>query len=120
MCSALVILKQANLSAIVNYSVWKTQQKIDRLIIGDSQMKGKGLCKQLINLLLDYGFNILHQPLIELNVFDWNAAAIRCYESAGLTRDPDKTMEFDMDGKKWIAFNMCISKLAYDQIKNKC
>lgn len=94
--------------------------KIDRVIIGDNQMKGKGLCKQLINLLLDYGFNILHQPLIELNVFDWNAAAIRCYESAGLTRDPDKTMEFDMDGKKWIAFNMSISKPAYDQIKNKC
>jgi hypothetical protein len=28
-------------------------------------------------------------------------------------------MKFDMVGEKWIAFNMSIKILAYDQIKNK-
>lgn len=96
----------------------ESSAKIDRVIIGDKQMKGKGLCKQLIRLLLDYGFNILHQPVVELNVFDWNVAAIRCYESAGLKKNPGKTMEFEMDGNKWIAFNMSINKLTYEKNKS--
>lgn len=92
--------------------------KIDRVIIGDNEMKGKGLCKQLIRLLLDYGFNILNQPVVELNVFDWNVAAIRCYESAGLKKNPEKTMEFEIGGNKWIAFNMCIDKLTFEKNKS--
>lgn len=89
--------------------------RIDRVIIGDSSMKGKGLCGQIMNLLLEYGFNILKQPMLELNVFDWNTAAIRCYEKAGLTKNMDKTMEFEINGKNWIAFNMSIDKLSYEQ-----
>ncbi|HEV8282670.1 MAG TPA: GNAT family protein [Chitinophagaceae bacterium] len=92
--------------------------KIDRVIIGDSSMKGKGLCSQLINLLLEYGFNILNQPLIELYVFDWNAAAIRCYEKAGLRKNMNRIMEFEINDQKWIAFNMSIDKLSFEQNKN--
>lgn len=91
--------------------------KIDRVIIGDPSMKGKGLCNPLMKLLLDYGFNILKQPVIELNVFDWNTAAIRCYEKAGLTKNTDKTMEFESNGEKWIAFNMSIDRKTYEQNK---
>jgi hypothetical protein len=43
--------------------------KVDRVFIGDSQIKGKKLCKEITTLLLDYGLNILHQPFIELNGF---------------------------------------------------
>ena len=90
--------------------------KIDRVII-DGSMKGKGLCSHLMKLLLDYGFNVLKQPVIELNVFDWNTAAIRCYEKAGLKKNNDKTMEFESNGEKWIAFNMSIDKETYEQNK---
>jgi RimJ/RimL family protein N-acetyltransferase len=92
--------------------------KIDRVIIGDHSMKGKGICSQIMNLLLEYGFTVLDQRVIELNVFDWNTVAIRCYEKAGLTKNSDKTMEFEINGKKWIAFNMSIDKQAYEQFKN--
>ena len=80
-------------------------------------MKGKRLCGQIMNLLLEYGFNTLNQPVLELNVFDWNVAAIRCYKKAGLRKNMDKTMEFEINGKKWIAFNMSIDKLSYEQNK---
>jgi len=53
--------------------------------------------------------------VLELNVFDWNTAAIRCYEKAGLRKNMDKTMEFVINGKKWIAFNMSINKPSYEQ-----
>lgn len=92
--------------------------KIDRLIIGDPSMKGKGLCVPIIKLLLDYGFNVLNQQMIELNVFDWNSFAIRCYEKAGFKKNPEKTMEFQMEGKeKWVAFNMTINRSGYMQIQ---
>ncbi len=92
--------------------------KIDRLIIGDASMKGKGLCGQIIRLLLEYGFINLKQSLIELNVFDWNTVAIHCYEKAGFSKNRDKTMEFEIgDGKKWIAFNMSIDKQTYEGLK---
>ena len=91
--------------------------KIDRLIIGDASMKGKGLCRQIINLLLDYGFNNLNQSTIELNVFDWNTVAIRCYEKSGFRKNPGKTMEFQINNNtKWITFNMSIDKTTYERL----
>jgi len=95
----------------------ENSSKIDRVIIGDSSMKGKGICRRLMHLLLEYGFNELNQSMIELNVFDWNTVAIRCYEKAGLKKNIDKTMEFETNGQKWIAFNMSIDKLTYEQNK---
>jgi RimJ/RimL family protein N-acetyltransferase len=87
--------------------------KIDRLIIGDPAMRGKGLCKAVIHLLLDYGFNVLSQERIELNVFDWNKAAIRCYENAGLRKNVHGNMVFEMNGEPWTAFNMSIDRSTY-------
>ena len=91
--------------------------KIDRVIIGDRSMKGKGICSQLMDLLLDHGFNVMNQELIELNVFNWNAPAIRCYEKAGLIKNLEKTMEFDTNGEKWIAFNMSIDRETYGKLQ---
>ena len=91
--------------------------KIDRVIIGDRSMKGKGICSELMGLLLDHGFNVMNQELIELNVFTWNAPAIHCYEKAGLIKNLEKTMEFDSNGEKWIAFNMSIDREKYEKLK---
>ena len=95
----------------------KNSAKIDRLIIGDSSMKGKGLCSQIMSLLLEYGFTELNQTEIELNVFDWNTTAIKCYEKVGFKKNADKTMEFETNGEKWITFNMSIDKNTYDENK---
>jgi len=91
--------------------------KIDRVIIGDRSMKGKGICNQLMNLLLDHGFNVMNQPRIELNVFTWNVPAIRCYEKAGLIKNLEKTMEFESNGEKWTALNMSIDRKNYINLK---
>jgi len=90
--------------------------RIDRIIIGDKSMKGKGICGMLMSLLLQYGFRELKLPMLELNVFDWNTAAIKCYEKAGLARNFNKTMEMEINGRTWIAFNMFINKHSYERI----
>lgn len=97
----------------------ESSAKIDRVIIGEASLKGKGICGELMNLLLDYGFHVLNQPAIELNVFDWNSVAIRCYEKAGLQKNPHKTMAFETDGESWTAFNMSIDRAAYEKLNQE-
>lgn len=57
--------------------------KIGRILIGNPQHRGKGLGKQIVGLLLKYVFNQLERTSVELNVFDWNTSAIKCYEKSG-------------------------------------
>ena len=84
--------------------------KIDKLLIGDRSSRGKGLCQRIMQALLDHAFTQLHASTVELNVFDWNTAAIKCYEGTGFIMNPGKTSLFEVDDKKWTALNMFIEK----------
>ena len=83
--------------------------KIDKLLV-DPSHRGKGLCPQVINKLLTYAFDNLPVRKVELNVFDWNTAGIRCYERSGFSFNPEKTQFFPLGDKTWTALNMSISK----------
>lgn len=80
--------------------------KICRVVIGDESSRGKGLGKQLINLLIDYSVKTLGLSHIELNVYDWNTQAIRCYEQVGFVFNPDKITTIDVKGETWKSLNM--------------
>lgn len=84
--------------------------KIDKLLIGDKASRGKGLCQPIMRLLANYAFTQLQATTVELNVFDWNAAAIKCYEKTGFVINADKTTSFPMDDKVWTALNMQMEK----------
>jgi RimJ/RimL family protein N-acetyltransferase len=58
--------------------------RITRVLIGDTENKGKGYCKQMIQAILKIGFEDLNLHRIELGVYDFNKAAIKCYENAGM------------------------------------
>jgi len=83
---------------------------LGRILIGDSQLRGKGLGQEIVSQLLNYCFNNLSKRKIELNVFDWNVNAIKCYEKVGFTINPDKKLEREINGKKWVALNMTLNK----------
>lgn len=55
--------------------------------IGDKNTRGKGYGKEALSLLLDYGFNELGFHRIQLNVLEFNHAAIALYEKAGFIRE---------------------------------
>ena len=79
--------------------------KIDKLLIDPAQ-RGKGICQSAINCLLHYAFDNLAVHTVELNVFDWNIAAIRCYEKCGFEINPEKQSTFQMGDQQWVALNM--------------
>ena len=84
--------------------------KIDKLLIGDHTNRGKGIGQKVIDELLEQAFTKMDAETVELNVFDWNNSAIRCYEKTGFTFNPDKTAVFNVGDKKWTAINMSIEK----------
>ena len=91
--------------------------KIGRILIGDKEQRGKGLGQQIVNLLLDRAFSKYDKTMVELNVFDWNTVAIKCYKKVGFTINPNKKLERKIREETWTAINMTIGKLTYEQNK---
>lgn len=84
--------------------------KIDKLIVGDKSNRGKGIGQYVINELLDYAFTKLNAGTVELNVFDWNIAGIKCYEKCGFIMNPAKQATFKAGDETWTALNMTVEK----------
>ena len=55
--------------------------------IGDEECRNKGLGKEALNLLIDYGFNEMNFYKLQLHVIEYNKAAIKLYESLGFVRE---------------------------------
>ena len=82
--------------------------KLCRILIGDKNFRGKGLCQQIVNALLNICKEKFNSNVVELNVFDWNKGAIRCYEKVGFQFNREKQKETFVGNKKWISINMRI------------
>lgn len=80
--------------------------KIDKLLIGDKNQRGKGTGEKVMQQLVQYAFEKLQATTIELNVFDWNSSAIRCYEKIGFKINRAKTSKYKVGDKEWVALNM--------------
>ncbi len=55
--------------------------------IGNKDVRGNGYGKEALNILLEYGFNELDFYRIQLNVLEFNSAAISLYEKAGFIKE---------------------------------
>lgn len=55
--------------------------------IGNTADRGRGYGRQALELLIDYGFKTLDLHRIQLQVLEFNQAAIRLYEKAGFVRE---------------------------------
>jgi len=84
--------------------------KVCRILIGDKKNRGQGFGQEIINELLKISFLKLDKEKAELNVYDWNISAIKCYEKAGFIINPGKTSKLEVKGNIWTAINMTIDK----------
>ena len=53
------------------------------IFIGDKNNRGKGFGEEALKLLVGYGFDYLNLNNIDLGVFSFNEAAIKCYKKVG-------------------------------------
>ncbi|HTL07686.1 MAG TPA: GNAT family protein [Chitinophagaceae bacterium] len=87
-----------------------------RLLVGDSQHRGMGIGWAMVQGLLFIAFSMKGIELASLNVYDWNLGAIRCYEKAGFSICPDKTMQRQMKEKMWTTLHMRLTKEKWQQL----
>ncbi|NLC68806.1 MAG: GNAT family N-acetyltransferase [Clostridiaceae bacterium] len=69
--------------------------------IGDESFKGKGLGRETMLLLIDYGFNEMNFHRIQLNVISYNEVAIKMYEKLGFAREGTYREFISRDGKRY-------------------
>ncbi len=83
-------------------------------VIVDSQRRGNGYGRQMLQLALQYAFEMLAAESVSLVVFDGNEPAYRCYRSLGFSEASPPTIEsYDIDGRTWSATEMKLSASAW-------
>ena len=93
-------------------------RRLCRIIVGNKNYRGKGIGQKIINALLEKSFSEKAVNLVELNVFDFNTAAIKCYSNCGFTTTPNNIRVIEVNSKKWNLLNMTISRNKFEAFKN--
>jgi RimJ/RimL family protein N-acetyltransferase len=81
---------------------------LSRILVGPSAARGKGLGAEMIRRTLAIGFEEERLHRIELDVYQQNLSARRCYERCGF-RDEGLIRDFTfVDGTYWSSYRMSI------------
>lgn len=91
----------------------KPLPRLSRILIGNKHYRNIGLGEKVIRKLLAKLFLELNYTKADLNVFDWNKAAIRFYEKVGFKINPDVVVQRNFNGKVWTTLNMIINNDAW-------
>ncbi|WP_131667475.1 GNAT family N-acetyltransferase [Psychrobacter pygoscelis] len=93
--------------------------KLCRILVGDPDMRGKGIGQLIIFRLLTIAFTEFNVQRVHLNVYDWNTTAIKCYEKVGLQINPGKSTHIPFRNDSWTAINMVIDKAGWQERRHK-
>ena len=67
---------------------WKNRSaRVSRVLIGNTEGRGKGCCQAMIKAVLKIAFEELNMHRVSLGVYHTNTAATKCYEKAGFTSE---------------------------------
>lgn len=78
---------------------WTNRSTILGISIWDQRNRDKGYGQESINLILDFAFKILNLNRVELETFDFNKRAQRCYQKVGFKEVGRKRKARFIDGK---------------------
>lgn len=82
-----------------------------KCIIIDSNQRGTGRGKEMIQLALQYAFNITDVDLVKLNVFKENTIAKHCYEKLGFVVESISKNVFPYKDELWSRCHMIIQNI---------
>jgi len=61
--------------------------RLSRVLVGPKDLRGRGVGQQMVRAAMAVAFDELHLHRVDLFVFDFNHAAIACYERAGFQHE---------------------------------
>ncbi len=80
------------------------------LFIGEEENRNRGYGEEVLNLLLDYGFDYLNLHNIMLKVFSFNERAINCYKKVGFREIGRRRQSYYLKGRFYDEVYMDILK----------
>jgi len=81
-----------------------------KLILLDGRLRGRGYGPQMCRLALKYAFEITGAQAVQLNVFDVNARARKCYEKAGFRQRSITEAALQYGEEQWGRLNMAAER----------
>lgn len=81
--------------------------------------RGQGLCTPMVESLLAIGFENLGLRRIELRVYSFNLAGIRCYEKAGFVKEGLLRKSQKVGGQHWDTVVMAVLREEWLRKSNK-
>lgn len=82
-----------------------------KFVVVNNELRGKGYGAQMIELMRRYAFEIAGVSSIQLNVFDVNASARKCYARSGFVEDSFVKDAFVFNDEVWGRCHMVISNV---------
>jgi RimJ/RimL family protein N-acetyltransferase len=93
--------------------------RISRVLIGNTTERGKGGCTGMINAVLKFAFEDLQLHRISLGVYDFNHAAIRCYEKCGFIKEGLMRDVLKYEDDYWSLWEMSILEDEWRELHHK-
>ena len=81
---------------------------LSKVLVGCSSDRGQGAGYQMVMGLLQVAFGQMHLHRMDLRVFDFNAAAIRCYQKAGFVIEGHLRDYRKVGDRYWSSYLMSI------------
>lgn len=79
-------------------------------IFVDPKFRGIGIADKLISYVINYAFNNLQVRRLELKVYTFNSAAIKCYERLGFVREGIKRKVSHYKNELWDVYMYSLLK----------
>ena len=89
--------------------------RISRVLV-DPAYQGKGYCSQMVKAVLKIAFEDLQLHRVCLGVYDFNEAAIRCYQKAGMVIEGTNRDCLLFNGKWWSLVEMSMLEEEWENI----
>ena len=88
------------------------------IVIGKKNYLGKGYGQEAIELLQKFVFHTLNLHRLELDVYEYNERAYKCYLKCGFVEEGRLRQKLFRDGRYWDVIKMSILKAEYEQRLN--
>lgn len=72
-----------------------------KFVVLDKALRGQGMGVQMLQQVAEFAFEVTGVSKMQLNVFDVNKAARRCYEKVGFMEDDFTSGAFEFAGEGW-------------------
>jgi diamine N-acetyltransferase len=87
---------------------WKNRTAVLGIVLGEKEYWGQGYGTDATRTMLRFAFEELGLHRVELDVFEFNARAIRCYEKTGFRREGTRRQALFRDGRYHDVYLMAI------------